>query len=100
MAESIGRLKLCGIPRACGILFEPFFRLALVLILGAAAAFGQTVTVPVTVQGTVQDSSGAVLAGAAVKARQGDHVAAEAVTATDGRFTLRLAPGDYSLEIS
>ena len=69
--------------------------LRLGLFLLTAMAFGATAAVAqhVDVTGTVTDSSGAVLPGAAVDATVAGLLVASAATGPDGRYRIALAPG-------
>jgi uncharacterized membrane protein len=58
---------------------------------------GGLATGTATLSGEVTDTSGAVLPGVTVRARGDAGVAGEAVTDEEGRYRLRLAPGDYRL---
>ena len=68
--------------------------------MAGAQAVPAPIAAPVAVRGSVQDSTGAVLPGALIRAYQGDQQIAETTAAADGRFTILLAPGDYRIEIS
>ena len=69
----------------------------LFVFLWAATLLGQTPTA--TVVGVVRDSSGAVVVGARVTARdEGTNIAHEAVTGDEGGYTIPLlTPGVYSV---
>jgi len=69
------------------------------LLLGCTGLFAQTPTGTVT--GTVLDSSGAVVPGAAVKATDVEtNVVSEKDTNGDGAFTIiNLLPGEYTLTV-
>ncbi len=68
--------------------------LAVLLLAGSAAAQEQRGSI----EGTVKDTSGAVLPGVTVEARSAAGVAVGAVTDSDGRFRFpALAPGDYDV---
>jgi hypothetical protein len=81
-------------------LITAFFTVAF-LIVGAPAAFAQG-GVTSTLSGTVTDASGAVIPGATVVVKRADTaVTSEAVTNTEGQFTIpQLNPGKYSVVVS
>jgi hypothetical protein len=74
-------------------------RLAIVFGLACAVVWAQATS---QIQGTVQDSSGAVLPGVEVKATQADTgVVRTAVSSEDGRYVLPNLPiGPYRLEVN
>ena len=76
------------------------FKRTMLLLLLAAAAFGQTFRGAIA--GSVTDATGAALGGANVKAVNNDTGLAREVTATgNGEFTLQDLPlGKYSVSVS
>jgi len=71
-------------------------------VLGVASAAAQTQAARAGLTGTVQDPSGAIVAGAAVQLlRPSGGVVASATTASDGSFHLaQPPPGDYRLTVA
>src|SRR5439155_22116004 len=69
----------------------------LIAILIATPLFSETMEV----EGKASDPSGAVIPGASVVIMDsGNSIAATTTTANDGKFTLQVAPGSYTLNIS
>lgn len=70
----------------------------LICMIGTAAAFGQTTTS--TIEGTVTDQNGAVVAGATVKVT-GSNTERSATTGSDGVYRVAALPaGTYTLAVS
>lgn len=81
-----------------GMLWTALLAAAILLVLGAPATFGQTMTTG-DVTGTVTDSSGAVVPGAKISLKNvdtGDMRAVEANSTGVYRFTF-LKPGNYQI---
>src|SRR5215207_9453628 len=76
--------------------------LALAFALAPAAARAQSQITTGTVQGTIEDETGAVVPGAAVEAKNVETgIARSQTTGEDGRFVfLQLAPGRYTVTVS
>lgn len=74
---------------------------AVLLLAGSLAAFAQDITSG-TIQGTVSDEQGAVVAGATVEAKNiGTNFTRVFTTDSDGRFTLlSLPPGRYVVSVT
>ncbi len=85
--------------RLIGSLQFPF--LLTVLLLCAQAAFGQTQSNAADVQGTVKDSTGAVIANATVTARNPATNVSRSGTSNDEGFyrIINLPPGDYEMTV-
>jgi hypothetical protein len=94
-----------------------FAAIALFAFAGAGVLCGQTAPTPATppatppatrpasaggiVQGTVKDSTGAVIPNATITVLDGTNTIATGTTKPDGTFTLRgVAPGTYSLTVT
>ena len=75
--------------------------LLLVLLLSAHAAFGQAQSNAADLQGTVKDSTGAVVANASVTARNPRTNFSRSVTSNDEGFyrIVNLPPGDYEVTV-
>lgn len=67
-------------------------------VVAVAAVAGVVLMVPVEVSGTVKCTNQAVLP-AAVQVLQGDKVIAETVTDAEGRFTMKVRRGNYTLRV-
>lgn len=67
-------------------------------VVAVAAVAGVVLMVPVEVSGTVKCTNQAVLP-AAVQVLQGDKVIAETVTDAEGRFTVKVRRGSYTLRV-
>jgi hypothetical protein len=81
---------------------KSFFAAALLLCLSAVYAIAQSQITTGAIQGTVSDSSGAVVSGAAVKVRNLDtNLEKNLTTDNNGRFVaLLLPPGRYEVTIN
>lgn len=75
--------------------------LLMILLLSAPVAFGQAQSSAADLQGTVRDSTGAVVANAAVTARNpGTNFSRSATTNDQGFYRIvNLQPGDYELTV-
>src|SRR6185369_276943 len=75
--------------------------LLMVLLLSASAAFGQANANAADIQGTVKDSTGAVVANATVTARNpSTNVSRNATTNDEGFYRIvNLPPGDYEITV-
>lgn len=71
---------------------------AVVGVVAVAAVVGVVLLMPVEVSGTVKCTNQAVLP-AAVQVLQGDKVIAETVTDAEGRFTVKVRRGSYTLRV-
>ncbi|HEV8426918.1 MAG TPA: TonB-dependent receptor [Pyrinomonadaceae bacterium] len=73
--------------------------LFLVLLICAPAAFGQTQSNAADIQGTVKDSTGAVVANATVTARNPNNNFSRTATTNDEGFyrIINVPPGDYEI---
>ena len=73
--------------------------LLMVLLVCAHAAFGQAQSTAADIQGTVKDSSGALVANAAVTARNPNTNFSRAATTNDEGFyrIINVPPGDYEI---
>ena len=79
-----------------------FVALALIVCVGASAAFAQETVNYASVSGRVTDPSGAIVVGAAVTVRETDtNVSATAASGSDGRFRFAyLHVGPYELTVT
>ena len=75
--------------------------LLMVLLLSAHAAFGQAQSNAADLQGTVKDSTGAVVANASVTARNPGTNFSRSATSNDAGFyrIVNLPPGDYEVTV-
>src|SRR5262245_44564073 len=75
--------------------------LLMLLVLSAHVAFGQANSNAADLQGTVKDSTGAVVANASVTARNPGTNFSRSVTSNDSGFyrIVNLPPGDYEVTV-
>lgn len=72
---------------------------AVVGVVAAAAVVGVILLMPVEVSGTVKLADQAALPGAAVQILKNDAVVAETTTDAEGRFTMKVKRGNYTLRV-
>ena len=72
---------------------------AVVGVVAVAAVVGVVLLMPVEVSGTVKLADQAALPGAAVQILKNDAVVAETTTDAEGRFTMKVKRGNYTLRV-